>query len=158
VLAVFERALGPDDYEVAVTANNLAAIHQRRGEYDQAEQLYVRSITIKERVLGPDHPELATTLNNLATTLRTQSRYAEAEALYRRTLSILEPTLEPDHPSVITCRQNYAVLLRRTGRNDEATMFELRRPRPTEIRPDGRPRRLTQRRTDAQNGDPNVTS
>ncbi len=103
---------GPDDHEVAVTLNNLAAIQQRRAEQAEAEALYGRAAATKERTFGRDHPELATTLNNLATVLRAQNRLAEAQALYRRCLAIWETSVGLNDPSTVTSRRNYAKLLR----------------------------------------------
>ncbi len=37
--------------------NNLAAIHNARGQPDEAEKLHRRALAIKERLLGPDHPD-----------------------------------------------------------------------------------------------------
>ncbi|CAB1109604.1 unnamed protein product [Ectocarpus sp. CCAP 1310/34] len=35
-----------------------------QGKYDDAEQLYERSLAIREKVLGPEHPDVAQSLNN----------------------------------------------------------------------------------------------
>ena len=64
-LAIFERAYGPEHYELAANYNNLAAIYQAQGKGAEAERLYRRALAIKEKVLGPDHPDVAMTLNNL---------------------------------------------------------------------------------------------
>ncbi|CAN0531556.1 unnamed protein product [Ectocarpus sp. 8 AP-2014] len=37
-----------------------------QGKYDDAEQLYERSLAIREKLLGPEHPDVAQSLNNRA--------------------------------------------------------------------------------------------
>ena len=42
-LQVAERNVGPDHPDVATSRNNLAFLHQTRGDYDAAEPLYARA-------------------------------------------------------------------------------------------------------------------
>ena len=42
-LRVAERNVGPDHPDVATSRNNLAFLHQTRGDYDAAEPLYARA-------------------------------------------------------------------------------------------------------------------
>jgi tetratricopeptide (TPR) repeat protein len=105
---LFTRLYGPDHYEIAVNANNLAALLHARGAHPEAEPLYQRALAIKERLLGPQHPDVAMTLSNLAVLYAALGRYTDAEALYQRALPLFEQTLGPTHPHVQTCRQNYA--------------------------------------------------
>ena len=58
VLEMRERTLGPDHLEVAASLNNIAVLLKMMGRYDEAEQLYKRSISIKEKALGPAHPQV----------------------------------------------------------------------------------------------------
>ena len=119
-LTVFERTYGEAHADTAVSLNNLAAILQRRGQNDEAEQLYRRSLAGKETLLGVMHPELAATLNNLAVLARADGRYLEAERLYQRALSCMQGAVEPTHPNLASCRENYAALLDELGRRGEA--------------------------------------
>ncbi len=73
------QAFGPDNFRVANTLNNLASIYKSRGNYRQAEPLYLRALAIDEKVLGPEHPDMADKLANLAELYRTHGKYAEAE-------------------------------------------------------------------------------
>ncbi len=65
-LAIREKALGPDDPNVAQSLNNLALLYHAQGKHAQAEPLYQRALEIKEKALGPDDPNVAVSLNNLA--------------------------------------------------------------------------------------------
>ena len=103
-LATFERE--QDDYEIAMTVGNLAAIAQRRGDLEAAAVMHRRALDTKERTMGSDHPELATTLSNLATTLHALGRSEEALPLLRRALALAEGSLEPDHPNLAALRGN----------------------------------------------------
>ena len=105
-LATFERE--QDEYEVAMTLGNLAAILQWRGDFQAAELMHRRALEIKERTLGPEHPELATTLSNLATTLYAEGRGDEAVPLLRRALALAEGSLAPGHPNLEALRANLA--------------------------------------------------
>ena len=125
-LAVFERAYGPEHYEVAVNLNNLAALAHAQGRSEEAEQLYRRALAIKEKVLGAEHPDVAMTLNNLAVFYKSNQQYEQAELFYQRALSIFEQTLGPDHLKVAVCLENYAHLLWKMARDDEARELKAR--------------------------------
>ena len=90
-----EKALGPDHPDTATSLNNLAALYDSQGQYEQAEPLYQRALGIKEKALGPDHPSTATSLNNLALLYKSQGQYEQAEPLYQRALGIREKALGP---------------------------------------------------------------
>ena len=45
-----------------------------QGKYDEAGQLYERSLAIREKAYGPDHPAVASALNNRAGLLKNQVR------------------------------------------------------------------------------------
>jgi CHAT domain-containing protein/Tfp pilus assembly protein PilF len=116
VLAIHEKALGPDHPDVATSLNNLAAVYNSQGRYADAEPLLKRSLAIREKVLGPDHPDVATSLNNLAFLYKSKGRYADAEPLYKRALAINEKALGPDHPVVALSLSNLASLFNDQGR------------------------------------------
>jgi tetratricopeptide (TPR) repeat protein len=60
-LRIFERTLGPDDYEAAMVLHNLGASCQALGQRATARRHYTRSLAIKRRVLGARHPYVAVT-------------------------------------------------------------------------------------------------
>ena len=112
-LESLERVNGRDHPDVANILNNLAALHQVRGEYRQAEAHSQRSVSNPRRhlrnkraLLAELNPDTVTalkqiqqqSLTHLATAMRSQARYSEAEPLYRRALAIAEDTFGPEHP------------------------------------------------------------
>ena len=103
-----------DGVQKAVILNNIAALQETTGRYQEAEMLYRRSLELSERVLGPEHPTTATTLNNLAAVLEATGRYQEAEMLYRRSLELSERVLGPEHPTTATTLNNMAGLAAKT--------------------------------------------
>lgn len=44
--------------QVALSLNNLAALLRKMEKGEQAEKLYMRSLSIREEALGPDHPQV----------------------------------------------------------------------------------------------------
>jgi hypothetical protein len=54
-LAVYERVLGPEHYEVAGVLEDLAGVTERVGESEQADALRARALGIRRRVLGHTH-------------------------------------------------------------------------------------------------------
>jgi len=122
VLAIREKALGPDHPDVATSLNNLAELYRAQGRTAQAEPLYRRALVVYEKALGPEHPLVATALNNLAGLYRAQGRTAQAEPLYRRALAVYEKALGPEHPDVATALNNLAWLA--LARNDLAGAAE----------------------------------
>src|SRR6266704_2554145 len=92
-------------------------------QYEQAEPLLQRALTIREKLLGSDHPDLATSLNNLALFYEKQGKYAQAEAFFQRTLALREKALGPDHADVPAILNNLAVIYRDQGKHTRAEMF-----------------------------------
>ena len=95
-----ERRLLPNVY------NNLGWIHLSKGEFEDAEAWYTRSlreIADLESALGDDADlELlrAEGLNGLGVVLERLGKFEEAERALRQALSIQENKLGPSHPSV----------------------------------------------------------
>ena len=116
-----EATLGADEYvATAISLNNLAALYQVMGRYDEALPLGRRALTLLEKTLGPVNANTARTLKNLAQLYRTMGRYDEALPLYRRVLAIDEKALGPDDPDTATDLADLAALYQATGRYDEA--------------------------------------
>lgn len=105
-LVIFERAYGPEHYEVAVTLHNLAAVLAARGNCQGAEAHYRRALAIKENLLGADNPDVALTRNNLGKLLTEMGRPAEAVTLLEAAVAVLEDRLASGHPHLSAARGN----------------------------------------------------
>ena len=120
LLALREKALGPEHPDVGTSLNSLAGLYREQGRYTEAEPLLRRGLAIRERALGPEHPDVATVLNSLAALHRAQGLYAEAEPLLRRSLAIREKALGPEHRAVGVALNYLGELYRDQGRYAEA--------------------------------------
>jgi CHAT domain-containing protein/Tfp pilus assembly protein PilF len=120
VLAMREKALGPNHPDVAQSLYNLAALYGEQLRYSEAEPLYKRALAIYGKALGSDHRNVAMVLVNLASLYQEQGRYTEAESLDKRALAVYEKALGPDHPDVATALSNLAILYDAQGRYAEA--------------------------------------
>jgi CHAT domain-containing protein/Tfp pilus assembly protein PilF len=126
VVAICEKALGPEHPDTALALNNLAELYRTMGAYDKAEPLYQRSLAIYEKALGSEHPDTALALNNLAQLYSTMGDYDKAEPLYRRSLAINEKALGPKHPHTALALNNLAVLYYNMGDYDKVEPFYMR--------------------------------
>ena len=103
---IFERALGPNHPDVAVSLNNRALLYKKERKYDGALPLYQRALKISESTLGPNHPSVAIRLNNLAALYRAQGKCDEALSLCQWAVSITEASLGTTHPNTGILRGN----------------------------------------------------
>jgi tetratricopeptide (TPR) repeat protein len=87
-LGIFEKTLGPDYTDVAVSAGNLARIYQDRGDHATAEPFYRRALDIWERAQGPEDPDLGLRLADYAQLLRQTGRADEAREMEVRAAAI----------------------------------------------------------------------
>jgi CHAT domain-containing protein len=119
-LAARRQILGDNHRLTAESINNLAFLHQARGEYGKAEALYARALKMREalfpRTRYPQgHPDLAQSINNLAMLHKAQGEYGKAEPLYVRALKMNE-ALYPrsrypeGHPDLARSINNLAAL------------------------------------------------
>ena len=90
--------------------NLLAKALRMEGRYDEARELYERSLAVREECLGKWHPNVATSLNNLGSMLTSIGVYADAEPLLQRALEIDRKVYGMEHPRVATDFNNLAVL------------------------------------------------
>ena len=119
-LAIYEKILGAEHPDTAISLNNLASLLYNQGKYDQAESLCQRALAIREKILGAEHPDTAINLNYLAHLLSNQGKYDQAEPLYQRALAIQEKILSAEHPNTANSLNNLAVLLKDQGKYDQA--------------------------------------
>jgi eukaryotic-like serine/threonine-protein kinase len=102
------------------TREVLAALLERRGDYQEAMTLMHESIEITRRVEGTNTPTYATSLNNLARTLISAGNYWEAESKLRESLAIHRNVHAGGHPALYTPVNNLTAVLLQQGRWAEA--------------------------------------
>jgi len=80
----------------------------QRAQYEQAEPLYRRALSIHEQTLGGSHPQVAFPLNGLADLYREQGHYEQAEPLYQRVLTIRYQQRGAHHPETAESLHDFA--------------------------------------------------
>jgi eukaryotic-like serine/threonine-protein kinase len=90
-----ERALGPEDPDVAISISNIAIYLDELGETSRAAEYTERALRIMETSLGPDHPKVAIPLANYAELLNRLGRFDEARDIAQRALGIFERETDP---------------------------------------------------------------
>ncbi len=98
----------------------------QRAQYEQAEPLYQRALSIAEQALGHDHVRVASPLYGLADLYRAQGRYAEAEPLFRRALHLWEQEPAEMHPEMAALLNDLAILYAEQGQYQQAEPLLLR--------------------------------
>src|SRR5262249_54897800 len=76
--------------ELALPLNNLAVVHEKKGEYADAEMLYLRALKIREGALGSDHSDVADSFSKLGVLARLQGHWLDAHEAFARATTILE--------------------------------------------------------------------
>ncbi|MEB3282497.1 MAG: CHAT domain-containing tetratricopeptide repeat protein [Lyngbya sp.] len=122
-LSIYQELFGEQDLQVAMSLNNLAALYEEIGRWNQAEPLLKKALEIRENLLENYHPDLAQSLNNLAKIYGRQEKYSEAESLYKQALSIYRKIYQNNHVNSIflaSTLSNLATLYYNQGKVEEA--------------------------------------
>jgi tetratricopeptide (TPR) repeat protein len=120
VVAMQEKALGPDHPDVAKAQDTLATFYRIQRRYDDAEQVLKASLVTQEKALGPDHSHLCPGLTSFAVLYESQGRYGDAEPYLSRCLKIRERAQGSGHPDVGQSLHELARLYRTQARGAEA--------------------------------------
>ncbi|KAH0534126.1 hypothetical protein FGG08_007284, partial [Glutinoglossum americanum] len=105
--------------------STFALLYQNYCRYQEAEELYQRTLRGKEKALGTDHTSTLNTVNGLGILYREQGRLTESEAMYERALAGREKMLGPDHTSTLNTVNSLGLLYYHQDRPVEAeAMYE----------------------------------
>ena len=99
-VASSEQEFGPDHMQTAVWLNQLGMLCNLVGDYDGAEQAFLRSLEIKQKAKKPNAPAVAVSLLHVGDLYVTKGEYARAAPLLQQARDIREKALGPDHPDV----------------------------------------------------------
>jgi len=114
-VAASEKEFGPDHLQTAIWLNQLGSLQTHLGDYDQAEQAYLRSLDIKRRAKRPHPLAVAVSLLNLGDLYVIKGDYARAEPLLQQARELREKALGADHPDVAPCLASLGRLKMFTG-------------------------------------------
>jgi tetratricopeptide (TPR) repeat protein len=123
--ALKEARLQPDHRDMAVGLANLAVAHLRQGEFDTAEALLDRAITLN-RTHRPDSVDLADSLNMLGGLWIERARQGEggdlelAAEAFEEALLHYRAQLGENHDNVAMALNNLSVLRAMQGRGTQA--------------------------------------
>ncbi len=96
--------------------NDIAVIHQLRGEYDIALPIALRAAGELERTVGPEHAETLNALANLAQLHLSRGDRKLAEPLLRRVHSSRERALGAADEATLEALLELAIFLKKDGR------------------------------------------
>lgn len=96
------------------------------GEYQRAEDLFRRAISLAEKANGPEHPEVVVLHLCLADFLCAQRRLAEAETIYRYCLKLIAKQCGSDGILFALALRSLGEMLGQQDRGDEADVLRQR--------------------------------
>lgn len=100
LLALTEKAAGPDHPLVAQSLNNLGLILQKDQQLSEARTLFERAVQIEEKAFGVESPAIVRSLTNLALVWQEMKEYAAARPLLEQVVKINETAHGAEHPAV----------------------------------------------------------
>lgn len=98
-LALKERLLPPHDPSLAISLENLGALHLANGNLAEARTALERALEIRTRAFGPWHADVARSLSFLANLEFTSARDDTARALVLRAIAIQDSVLVAEDPA-----------------------------------------------------------
>ncbi len=119
-LSLLESLHGAQDLALLPTITNWGWLETNRGEYRNAESLFLRARAISRSGGKPPSLNAAATENNLATLYYTTGRYDEADERWKYVQEIYGQKLGKTHPATLVVTQNRARAQRNKGNLDEA--------------------------------------
>ena len=119
-LALREKLMGEDAFDVGVTCNSVAMTLARLGRYAEARPFFDRSLAIVKGKFGDRHPAVGSILTNLANLLERSNETPAALDARREALSIFEEALPPDSPAIGIGYNSLAITLDDAGHPEEA--------------------------------------
>ncbi len=99
---------------------------KKKGNFGEAETLYLEALERLENAAGPVHPRLAAVLLRLGDFYSAQIRLDDAERIYRRALSIYEHAFGKDNLDVAIALQYLSEVLDAQGRSSESAEIRQR--------------------------------
>jgi tetratricopeptide (TPR) repeat protein len=110
--------------DLAEDINDLGVLLEQRGDYDEAQKLYLEALAMYRRLLGEKHPAIAIELGNVAQTLQDKGDLAGAESTFRQALAMQKELLGEVHPDVALTLNNLAFVQYQRGNTRGALATE----------------------------------
>lgn len=117
----------PEYYEEAATvAAQMANIHERLEEFEEAKEYYTWAIQIFERTDPPQHLDIASLSNNLAFIYQTEDNFEEALSLFTKAYEINLEHLGSEHVETADIANNLGTLHYKIGNHEAAEELHKR--------------------------------
>jgi serine/threonine protein kinase/tetratricopeptide (TPR) repeat protein len=105
---LYDRELGPDDRQTLAAMNNLAAVYQDQGKFDQAAPLKEEVYRRRLAQFGPLDADTLLAMNNLADLYRIRGQYELAADMFRQVIAGRREASGPTHPETLRALSNLA--------------------------------------------------
>jgi len=112
-----------DRQGLARCLQNLANIHQRKGEFNQAMDKYNQALKIFQELPGDQNKLVANCLNNLGAMYSKQRKFTEAVQCYKNALNIQETILPHKHHDIALTLNNMGNVCCASGEYDQALQY-----------------------------------
>jgi serine/threonine protein kinase/tetratricopeptide (TPR) repeat protein len=122
-LDIRQEQLGEDHLETLDVTNNLGDTYRDLGEYELANQSYLRALSGYRKVLGEEDPDTLVTMNNVASSLSDTGEYDQAAEQYKEVMEIQARVLGADHPDTLLTAANLGANYRDQGDFPEAEKY-----------------------------------
>jgi serine/threonine protein kinase/tetratricopeptide (TPR) repeat protein len=139
-VSLYRSQLGPNHPDTIIALNNLAGVHNKAGNADQAVPLYEEALRLT-RNASSDPVTLVGLLNNLAATYLIDGRFTEAAGLWEEALQTERRRGATNQESALKIMNNLARASEAAGRFEEAESLsretlKLRQQHQKETHPD----------------------
>ena len=104
-----------DSPDLSRVLGKLGDLFRTEGQYELAEQTYLRVLQANRLRFGPDHPSTNLITTNLAICCRNEEKYREAERHFDDAIISFTRSLGPDHPDTLRAIMNKTVCLDKQG-------------------------------------------
>jgi eukaryotic-like serine/threonine-protein kinase len=125
-LDAHEAQYGSGHTKTLTCQYNLAALQERRGEYNNASDLYERTAVGMAKALSPDHWRVGIIRTGVGRCLYRLDRYTDAESVLLDSYTILENALGRDHPMTRVGVECLVELYERWDRPNDAESWRSR--------------------------------
>ena len=93
----------------------MAVFYNKRGDYKQAEPLFLEALAMYRRIFKSDNPKLATCIVNIAIFYNTRGDYKQAELFYKEALEMYRRIFKGDHRDLAWSISNSATFYNTKG-------------------------------------------
>jgi CHAT domain-containing protein/Tfp pilus assembly protein PilF len=115
-LKIAEKNPGPEHATVTMSLATLAQLYEQKHDDKQAEQSYLRALTIADKPNSGEEPFfLVTLLNGLGRVYVTKRDFVRAEPLFKRALELQQKSVGADDPDLATTLTNLGTLYQAQG-------------------------------------------